>query len=535
MLASPVMTILAMHLPGAGTRRDPAETTESPEDTGASTNSRVVILIFVGGLLRILSYLFSRNVGGDALERAALTARWLEHPGFKMVFGGYPPGHFWLMGGFSLLVPDVTVAARLLSLVLGIGSLFLAWKLAHILYGPSAAMMSLAVFVFYSLHVGYSGTSSSEVPCAFFVLLGLFFFFNYFYGGHKQIRYLVVSGIALSIAGSIRFEPWMIMGALVVVMPLLWVRLCRREKMKDLLVPFAVFAGLGGAWPVVMMAYCWRSFGDPMFLLTSTHSRMAQVLATAGKPLGYELALVPSVLFLSLSPIAFCAAVYAIVRSRRNPLSAALAGVAVFLLMVQLYEVWHGGFLVVARYSIIPGSMLAVISGDGLQEICRRFLPGRGRLAQLSVIVFLIMNVSAILVLSEIPSRVSDKFASISPRLRATTRIQGVGDYLRAHMGEQDALVIDDYNVESNIIADAAGLPLLAGRRAYLVSSANEINVSEYIKRNHPRFLVYSDKGVLRGLFRLPEDCSAPVDVGGVEFYCRYSNQIYKVYELSYR
>ena len=136
-----------------------------------------------------------------------------------------------------------------------------------------------------------------------------------------------------------------------------------------------------------------------------------------------------------------------------------------------------------ARYSLAPGTMLAIISGYALELLCIKLLPHRVKLAHATVIVLLLLNLGGILVLSETPNRFADNFAAISPRLRHVTRITTVGAYLRAHMGPQDAIVIDNYNYESNIIADAAGLPLLYGTRAYLVAAHNQIEVQEYIPR----------------------------------------------------
>ena len=153
----------------------------------------------------------------------------------------------------------------------------------------------------------------------------------------------------------------------------------------------------------------------------------------------------------------------------------------------------------------------------------------------MAVVAFLLINLGAILALSELPNPYANKFASVSPRLKYLPRIAQVGEYLRTHMGPQDAVVFDDYQVESNIVADAAGLPTLPGRRAYLASSRNnEVDVQEYIHREHPRFLVYSDQGTLRNSLNLPRACTPAANIEGVEFHCGYANQIYRVYELSY-
>src|SRR5208282_6293745 len=80
-----------------------------------------IMLIAVGTVLRTTSFFYSANSGGDAWARLGLTADWLKNPVFKLGYGAYPPGHFWLIGLFTLLFHDVVFAGRFLSLVSGIG------------------------------------------------------------------------------------------------------------------------------------------------------------------------------------------------------------------------------------------------------------------------------------------------------------------------------------------------------------------------------------------------------------------------------
>ncbi|HEX9111127.1 MAG TPA: hypothetical protein VF845_06575, partial [Terriglobales bacterium] len=60
-------------------------------------------LIAVGAILRTTSFFYSANAGGDAWVRLVLTAVWLKHPVFKVGYGAYPPGHFWLIGLLSVV------------------------------------------------------------------------------------------------------------------------------------------------------------------------------------------------------------------------------------------------------------------------------------------------------------------------------------------------------------------------------------------------------------------------------------------------
>jgi hypothetical protein len=149
-------------------------------------------------------------------------------------------------------------------------------------------------------------------------------------------------------------------------------------------------------------------------------------------------------------------------------------------------------------------------------------------------VALLIVNLVAVLAMSEVPNRYADKFASVSPRLRYPSRVADVGHYLRTHLGPEDAVVIDDYNEESNILADAGGLPVIASSRVYLQSIKNTIDPLQYIEAERPRFLVYSDLGTLRSSVLLPKNCGQETAMGTVKFRCDFANGVYRVYELSY-
>ena len=93
--------------------------------------------------------------------------------------------------------------------------------------------------------------------------------------------------------------------------------------------------------------------------------------------------------------------------------------------------------------------------------------------------------------------------------------------------------MFDDYNVESNILAVAAGFPLIYGDRAYVAGIKSPVTPEEYFENQHPRFLVYSDRGVLRDWKDLPATCGT-INDQSVTFHCVYSNSFYRIYELTY-
>lgn len=501
---------------------------------GYATRLAVPGFMALGSLLRILSYFYSENTGGDAGAHVALAAQWLQHPVPKVIFDVYPPGHFWLMGATALLVHDVFTAGRLLSLVLGIGSLFIVWKLAEVLYGELAAVCSLAVFSLYSLHIGYSTTSSAEVSYLFFLLLGLLFFFAYLQKEPGQLSYLWMSGLSISVSESIRYEAWIFFFGMFVTLVLIPLRRSRRGRNVHNFLPAAIFGIAGGAWPAFMMTYSWYRFRKPMYLVNLNSERVQRWLTSSHTSLSHQLALTPVVLILSLSLPAFVAAVYALCVTFRLRLAAIFAALVVFFGLIQFYQITRGALEATARYTLTLGTMFAVLSGYGIERLCHKLAPARVGLARAVVVICLFLNLGMILYLSESHSSIADTIASISPRLRYSRRIAGVGEFLRAHRTSQDAVVIDNYNVESNIIANAAGLPLVPGRLEYLASVKNQAGVLEYIHAERPRFLVYSGSGTLQQWIHLPPECDRTIQTDGIQFTCEYSNQIYRIYELSY-
>lgn len=496
------------------------------------THRITIVLISFGSLWRIVSYIFSANSGGDAGTHVALAADWLQHPTLRFTFAGYPPGHFWLIALFTLVIQNVTVAARLLSLVLGIASLVFFWKLARLLYGVSAGLLSLAIFSLYTLHIGYSTTSSSEVPFLFFVLVGAYYLFAGVHDQAAQLGKLAFSGACFSVAECIRYEAWILFAGFFAVLAVLEGK-DRWPQTRQWLKPVVSFGLAGGAWPVFMMLYSWHAFGDPMHLVTMNRWRVTSYLAEHPVSRGYQLALMPSAILLSLSPLAVIGAMYGLARSFTARFAASLASVTIFFCAVECYEVYTGGLLATARYTLTLGTMLALISGYGLELGLNGLFRSRIALARAVVITLVLLNSLIVLAGSELPNPYSEKLASVSPRLRYQKRIQVVADYLRKHLGPNDAVVIDDYNVESNVIADAAGLPIFRGNRAYLLSRTNTIPVDEYVRTEHPRFLVYATGGRLEHLITLSKD-STVADVNGVQFRCVFKSDIYRIYQLTY-
>ncbi len=493
-----------------------------------------IVLIAVGAVLRTASFFYSANSGGDAWARVELTAVWLKHPVFKVGFGAYPPGHFWLIALFTFIFHDVVFAGRFLSLITGIGSLYMVWRLARNLYGEPSGVLALAVFAFYSLHIGYSTTSSAEVPYLFFLLAGLMLFFGYFRDESRPLGRLALGGLSLSVAESIRLEAWAIFFGLGIILAFFEYRdhAFQTGWFSRWLKPVLTLGLTAGAWPIFSMGYSAIVFHDPLWVLSQHNSAIAGLFHAHPVPLGYQFALEPGALLIGLSPLAVLAALYGFLKSWPSRLASSFAALTLFFAAVQNYEIATGKLLAMARYTMTLGAMLAVIGGFGGERLCARFFPTRLRLAYALLVAFLVANLGIVLFLSEHPNRFSAKVKSVSPRLRYSDHILSAAHYLRTHMRTGDAVVIDNYNQESNVVAAAAGMPLMPGDRVFEASANHDETVDQFIRREKPRYVVYSDQGTLRLWLVLPPGCGAAT-IDGWNYRCVFSNPIYRVYELA--
>ena len=416
-------------------------------------------LLVIGSGLRVVFFFLSRKNGGDAFARAAMTAKWLQHPSLSLDFGGpkWLPLHFWLMALVAQIVPNVMLACRLLSLIAGLVSLWLFWKLVLRLYGDSAATLSLAIFTLYSLHIAYSTTSSSEETFVAFVLGGLLGVFSFRVSG--KYGALIAGGLSLTAAAAVRFEAWIVIFALslIFLLGLEGRRIPSRGYWKALF----TYGIASGTWPVFWAAHSWLMTGHPFYGLADNRASVpAQlaVFATHGRL--YELALFPGVIVLTLTPLALAGTLYALWLSMKERNNLDFAFLVVFFALFQFATIATGGIVALARYTLMLGTLCAALAGYGLAALGERFLGSRHHRLLPILLTILVANLAFIVGLSEHPGSFEDKFRSVSPLMQFPTHLEDVQKILRGQIHPEDRVLIDNYNNESNIVGMAIGLPL---------------------------------------------------------------------------
>lgn len=487
-----------------------------------------------GIALRVVFFIFGDNNGGDALARAEITAGWLQHLSWRLNFEPWLPFHFWLMAGASLLLRNPSLGARVTSLLLGCASLIVLWFLAREIYGASSATFSLIVLTLYSLHIAYSTTSSSEGPYLFFLLGGLLLFFIHRRTG--SLAPLIFGAISLGIDSGIRYESWVCIFSLFLVVVAMPRTAGKKELHSTRWRNALVFAAIAGLWPVIWMIYQWTRLASPLYGVTMNYHWVPEQMAVVTRSVLYRFALPPGVLLLTLTPVVVAAAIYGLLVGLRSLRGREFTIVAIIMAAAFLGQIAVGGLLPLARYTITLGTFAAISAGYGFVRFGERlkFAEAR-RLVYAGVTLLLTLNLAVILALSRSNRSYADKFAAISPLLRFPQHVELVGRYLKPRLKAKDSIVIDDYNVESNIVAASLGLPLVRGSRAFLLSEQPASELPRYIAQYHPDYLIYSSRGVIRSVIPIPSGCKAsPISIGSSQFNCVFSDDVYSVYQLTY-
>ena len=499
--------------------------------TFASQQAKWLLGIGIG--LRVIFFFFSRNNGGDAFARASVTAYWLQHPGLSLDFGGprWQPLHFWLMALFAQIVPNVMLACRLLSLVAGLVSLWLFWRLVSRLYGDWPAVLSLAVFTFYSLHIAYSTTCSCEETFVAFALGGLLGVFSFRASG--KYGALVAGGLSLTAAAAIRFEAWILILALGLIFLLgQESRPFLHSRYWKALVAYGVTSG---AWPVFWTIRSWLLTGDPFYGPSGNRASIpAQLALNPAHGPFYELMLSPGVIVLTLTPVAVAGTLYGLWLSLRKKKNLDFAFLVVFFALFQFGIIATKGTLALARYTLMLGTLCAVLAGYGLVAV-GEWVFGTERDRALAVLTaVLVANLALIVGLSEYAGSFEDKFRSVSPLMQFPVHVEEVAKILLPRLKPADRVLIDNYNDEPNILGIAVGLPLLAKDRAFFASDRYGTDPFPYLTSQRPRFAILSAHGILGSHLELPKDCSDSWAIRGMIFQCIFENAVYRVYEIQY-
>jgi hypothetical protein len=295
------------------------------------------------------------------------------------------------------------------------------------------------------------------------------------------------------------------------------------------------YALTSGAWPIFWTIRTSISTGTLFYALSYTKAAIAGQLAVFPEHGAlYELALTPGIILVTLTPIAVAGMLYGVWLSFREKKARGFAILVLFFAAFQFVTIATHGTIALARYTLTLGTLCALLAGYGVAKLGELFrLRSRTIFATLAVLV--VANLAVVVGLSRRPTRLGEKFRSISPLMQFSGHLEDLGKFLRPRIQPTDRVVIDNFNGEANLVGVVIGLPLLTGDRMFTTHfNAREVDPFPYISSYQPRYAVLSSRGTIGPSLGLPAVCSDSWIVRGVSFRCLHENEIYRVYEITY-
>jgi hypothetical protein len=163
--------------------------------------------------------------------------------------------------GLYLIFGSWVWPVRVLHLLLGVATVPLFYLLAREEFGANIASAAGVLFAAFPVHLRASPTGLTEVPYLFFFVLGLYAFFRFVNRRRVGSGWLFVSAAAVTAAGMLRFEAWLFL-------PVLCVLMLRRKPAWAI-----VYGALCALFPLFHMYMTWRVTGQPTsFAKTSAQS-----------------------------------------------------------------------------------------------------------------------------------------------------------------------------------------------------------------------------------------------------------------------
>jgi len=273
----------------------------------AEPRASVVLALLVAAVLlpRAAVFPFSENLYGDAVSRTELAQRWLEQPHWiaHMDDGAfqYGPLHLYAVGAALATGLVKEDAGRWVSLIFALLTVFPLYGLTRRLFGWRAAVVAVLSLAVWGMHIQMSTTAGSEVMALFLVLWVL----DLFARAVEENRFgaLVGSAAVLNLACAVRYDCWLLI-------PLLVVLLLLGDRDRVAAITRGVsFALVALPFPLVWMQGNERARGDPfapLHYIESFHRTWVADGVARYSEAGYRALNVlwwPGVALLTLSPL----------------------------------------------------------------------------------------------------------------------------------------------------------------------------------------------------------------------------------------
>jgi 4-amino-4-deoxy-L-arabinose transferase-like glycosyltransferase len=250
--------------------------------------------ILISLVIRLAAIPFSMPIEADGVTRIYIAMRWLENPEF-IYYGVWGPLYTYLIAAVLLVWNDPVYAPVVLNCIFAVATAIPLYFFVKREWSEMSGLFVACIYLAYPVAIRYGLVAMSEVPYLFFIALALLFL-SLAREENGNWIYAALAGIAVTLAGSLRYEAW---GLTPFLGLLLW------KRWKALLSFFLA----SSIFPIFWMAGNYVHFGDPLYSL-SYNSYWNLVVSAWNEEvtvvdLIFRVFFFPRALFFGLTPLAF--------------------------------------------------------------------------------------------------------------------------------------------------------------------------------------------------------------------------------------
>jgi 4-amino-4-deoxy-L-arabinose transferase-like glycosyltransferase len=214
----------------------------------------LAVVVLTAAAARLLVLPFATTDGGDAPSRVWSAWSWLGDP-HLITHGVWGPLHTYLIAASLALRPDPVYAPVALGILFSVASAALMYAFVQVEFASRRAAVLVALtYALYPIAIRNGVSVRSETPFAFFLLLAMV--------GvacarrpDGSWRHAAAGGLALTGASMLRYEGWMLI-------PLIAVLLRHRPRL------LLTFCGCAAIHPIGWMIGNAAHYGDPLYSIS---------------------------------------------------------------------------------------------------------------------------------------------------------------------------------------------------------------------------------------------------------------------------
>ncbi|RMF92679.1 MAG: hypothetical protein D6734_11765, partial [Candidatus Schekmanbacteria bacterium] len=315
---------------------------------------KFLITAFIFIIIRLIVYLLTDNVEGDASVRIYETLKWMDSPHF-ITSGVWLPMNYYLSALFLWIFNDALSATRILSFISALLTLLFYCEVVKSYFGEKTAIISGIILAFFLTHIVYSVLGLAASPFLLFVFAAFYLLKKFLDSKNNDWKLLLLAMIVFIIAEMIRIEAWLLI-------PLFTLFIFLNGLKKE---AFCFFC-ISSVFPVCWLIGCYISTGD--FLPLASRNINPENLQNF--PMVQKIFIYPYILIKFITPLILLFCFIGLVRNfiEKDKYEFGLCFLVQFFFLITITVIGTNAFPK-PRYALLSSLFLIPYFSDGFSIV----------------------------------------------------------------------------------------------------------------------------------------------------------------------